>query len=494
MRSPKHLSLFLIALAIGWMACTGEMTLGDPNVEVKQLSLSADRLGALQDQACTNALGANGCSKYPNPEACDHLHLSVRGDGSIKGKCVIGSRLRRLTTVAEGIPFVCRLSWDSGCIQCQDIFDSAVVDTCDQEISTSTKKKFSDDTAFLPPGSESAPPGGGTGECDDLSAQMLYVQKINDILAAEGFSFSFQPALSQPLPSSSFFEEMAGQVCDEGTDAPGVQRRTYCDDDAEKQGRCFCEEEMDGDVECRCARITARVLLEACAEMPPSCDRAGWSRAVWSAYGATTKWLNQENPPDFGSDSAPNKGVATLKGPGDVECQGSPLVLDLAGDGIQLTSVNQGVRFNLNGSGMLSTGWVAGSDDALLALDRNNNGHIDHGGELFGEGSYFRDGFQALAELDQPRHGGNDNGIVEPADLMYDRVLLWTDGNQDGISQPEEMRPLIEAGVQALPVDGARNASVIDEHGNDLSLQGSFLRTDGTVGTMVDVYFVTRLP
>ncbi len=136
----------------------------------------------------------------------------------------------------------------------------------------------------------------------------------------------------------------------------------------------------------------------------------------------------------------------------------TPIVIDVAGDGFNLT--DRAVLFDTAGDGRLvSTGWTsAGSDDAFLVLDRNGNGRVDNGTELFGNATPQpepppgtpKNGFLALAEYDKSASGGNEDGRIESADATFSSLRLWRDANHNGISEASELRSLESAGITAI--------------------------------------------
>jgi hypothetical protein len=169
----------------------------------------------------------------------------------------------------------------------------------------------------------------------------------------------------------------------------------------------------------------------------------------------------------------------------------TPLVLDLDGNGVRTLSIAAGVQFDIRGDGKkVATGWVD-NNDGLLALDRNGDGIINDGGELFGsattlaDGTKAADGYAALAALDS-----NGDGRISEADGAYGALRVWVDGNSDGVSQADELKTLAQLGIATIAT-GAANA-LTQQNGNVIGLTSSYTGTDGSVHDSADVWFLAQ--
>jgi hypothetical protein len=161
-----------------------------------------------------------------------------------------------------------------------------------------------------------------------------------------------------------------------------------------------------------------------------------------------------------------------------------PLVLDLNGDGLNLTGMSSiAPSFDMFGTNFaVPTGWVQPTD-GILVLDKNNNGKIDNVGELFG--GQGASGFAALAAYDL-----NGDGVIDASDAVYSQLRVWQDANGNAVADPGELHTLADLGIASISVAGTAQTGV-SVAGNQVTATGTFTRTDGSTGSIGNVTFTT---
>ncbi|MBP6014326.1 MAG: AHH domain-containing protein [Alphaproteobacteria bacterium] len=154
-----------------------------------------------------------------------------------------------------------------------------------------------------------------------------------------------------------------------------------------------------------------------------------------------------------------------------------PLVIDVDGDGVELTS-SQTTYFDMNGDGWAErTTWVRGGD-GFLVMDINANGKIDNITEMFGNAT--TSALTALAALDT-----NADGKISAADSAFASLRVWIDANQDGVTDAGELKTLSQVNIRDIsltPTGGAGNL-----RGNAVRATGTFTRNDNSTGTTADI-------
>jgi hypothetical protein len=159
-----------------------------------------------------------------------------------------------------------------------------------------------------------------------------------------------------------------------------------------------------------------------------------------------------------------------------------PLVLDIAGNGFSTSGLSRPVLFDLDGDGRLDQISVPTGDDALLAWDRNSNGRIDDGRELFGDQHGAANGFAELGKFDD-----NGDGRIDAADAIFEQLLLLRFDAQGR----QSTQSLSQAGVSAIYLD-ARDVKIALGAYDEIAQLGRFDFADGRSGQAADLLLAQR--
>jgi hypothetical protein len=179
----------------------------------------------------------------------------------------------------------------------------------------------------------------------------------------------------------------------------------------------------------------------------------------------------------------------------------TPILVDVLGDGLRLTNAHEGILFNVLPGKRARIAWTRpNSDDAWLILDRNGNGSVDSGEEMFGNATpqpqppagVGKNGFLALAVYDQAENGGNGDGIINKQDSVFSELRLWHDKNHNGISEPAELSTLQDLGLNSIDLD-YKESKKTDLFGNKFTYRAKVKdKNDAQLGRWAwDVFLVS---
>ncbi|MES2961494.1 MAG: tandem-95 repeat protein [Pseudomonadota bacterium] len=178
-----------------------------------------------------------------------------------------------------------------------------------------------------------------------------------------------------------------------------------------------------------------------------------------------------------------------------------PVVLDLNGDGVKLTSYNDSeVTFDVDNDGMSErTGWVS-NQDGILVDDVNHDGKINNITETISEyyntkdgsvadadGKYSSDGLAALKKLDS-----NHDSKFNSSDAKWSDLRIWQDANGDGVTDAGELKTLNEAGIKEFDLSAITQASKERNAGNIIFSKTTYTTTDNQTKQVAAVDFTTN--
>ncbi len=170
--------------------------------------------------------------------------------------------------------------------------------------------------------------------------------------------------------------------------------------------------------------------------------------------------------------------LALKSGFGQCTIGTDPLILDLDGDGIELTG-SATAYFDLNADGFQEKSFWTRGGDGFLVRDLNANGRIDNINEMFGNAT--TSGFTHLRALDS-----NNDGRVNASDAGFKSLRVWVDADGDAVTDAGELRTLASLNITSIGVNGVAPATG-SIRGNTVRAETTFTRADGTTGTIADV-------
>lgn len=184
----------------------------------------------------------------------------------------------------------------------------------------------------------------------------------------------------------------------------------------------------------------------------------------------------------MGHFSHPTPGYQWIINPGNNPIYGPtipPMAIDLDGEGIETIDINKSqIYFDVDNDGFREqTGWIS-KNEAILAIDKNENGKIDNQSEMFG--STEKTGFEELKELDT-----NNDGIIDSKDADFNKIRIWQDLNENGVTDEGELKTATEAGIKSILTNSYKMNEI--NNNNIITEKATVVYNDGTTKDLYDV-------
>lgn len=165
---------------------------------------------------------------------------------------------------------------------------------------------------------------------------------------------------------------------------------------------------------------------------------------------------------------------------GDPEMKVDPLVINFNGNAAELSETH--FEFDIDANGTSDQIALLRPGSGFLALDKNKDGVINNGSELFGPNS--GNGFAELAQYDS-----DNNKFIDEADPIYDSLRIWQrheDGSQQLLALGDKNIGAIYLGHATTPFQlrTADNQSL-----GEVTDSGVYLTEDGKTGTVQQINF-----
>lgn len=169
----------------------------------------------------------------------------------------------------------------------------------------------------------------------------------------------------------------------------------------------------------------------------------------------------------------------------------SPLIIDMANTGINMSAPLSGVDFDINADGKLDRiSWPLEDTAMFLFIDKNSDGNVNNGGELFGDhtigpdGIVAPNGFAALKKYDD-----NFDNVIDKNDKAFNTIIkFWTDKNHNAKVESGEAKTFEELGIVSIDLSYVE-VHEYDRYGNDNALRSVIRLQNGEYRLIFDIWF-----